>query len=772
MPRHESREDPGVVAEYIRRDKLQRRQMQVAYLRDCRDEQVLPVSAPKRLKGKDGDHPFPPSARAFLTEQIEGHLDDISLLKEEAKGIHLPHRLVAKLKQMKANTEDRLQRKLVHACNNSRWTTVGRTDLIDNRSKRVLTQEEIEALSLGLKFDIGYSATSPANLVRKNNRYNSHNLDSGFRQGLIVFAHAIARSNPSNIPRRHVEALKSLAADTSINISSSDKGGGIVILDNEEYLDKMHALLADNNTYRKVAIGSHAKAASAFEKAARTLLNRCKDSGGSKLKYLLEEDPKTPRMYGLPKTHKENCPLRPITSGVGSAPHRLAKILANPLSGQLGSISGCHVKNSTELLERLVELSTRNKKLASFDVKNLFTNVPIDGSMEAVERTVQNIPDNQLPIPRQYYVKLIRLCVEFNSFQFEGTEYEQITGLAMGSPLSPVLAQLFMEVLEHDHYKKILGPHVIIYRYVDDYFLIVPRRTNLQTLLAKLNAVDPAIQLTLEEEVEGRLPVLDILFIRENNQLLHTVYRKPTNKDDFIHYYSGHAEEVKAQVVKGFYRRAFRICNDQFLQAELDYITNAFNKLRYPRGKLLNWKRQVQQNLSRQQTAPKEKLPWITLPASNATTEVAGLLKGLVNIATPSGTKIGQILKRKQEKQTYSPLSCVYEIPCSKCPDASYIGETRRGFKEKRLSEHQSDVRKMRVTNAMVKHLKLYPDHKPAWDKSKVLYEKLSNADRKLLEACTIATKSTVNSTRGKFPVSEITGQLGMSCVSAAGVQL
>ena len=278
--------------------------------------------------------------------------------------------------------------------------------------------------------------------------------------------------------------------------------------------------------------------------------------------------------------------------------------------------------------------------------------------------------------------------------------------------------------------------------------------------------------MTLEEWVEGRLPVLDILFIRENNQLLHTVYRKPTNKDDFIHYYSGHAEEVKAQVVKGFYRRAFRICNDQFLQAELDYITNAFNKLRYPRGKLLNWKRQVQQNLSRQQTAPKEKLPWITLPASNATTEVAGLLKGLVNIATPSGTKIGQILKRKQEKQTYSPLSCVYEIPCSKCPDASYIGETRRGFKEKRLSEHQSDVRKMRVTNAMVKHLKLYPDHKPAWDKSKVLYEKLSNAERKLLEACTIATRPTVNSTRGRYPVSEITGKLVMSRVPTAGAQL
>ena len=68
----------------------------------------------------------------------------------------------------------------------------------------------------------------------------------------------------------------------------------------------------------------------------------------------------------------------------------------------------------------------------------------------------------------------------------------------------------------------------------------------------------------------------------------------------------------------------------------------------------------------------------------------------------------------------------------SKYLDSSYIGETRRGFKEKRLSEHQADVRKMRVTIAMVKHLK-YPDHKLSWNNSKErkVYEKLSNPDRK-----------------------------------------
>ena len=154
------------------------------------------------------------------------------------------------------------------------------------------------------------------------------------------------------------------------------------------------------------------------------------------------------------------------------------------------------------------------------------------------------------------------------------------------------------------------------------------------------------------------------------------------------------------------------------------------------------------------------------MPALEVKTAIAELLKGLINIATPSGTKIGQVLKRKPAKQTYSPLSCVYEIPCSKCPDASYIGETKRGFKEKRLSEHQADVRKMRTTNALVKHLKSYPDHAPAWDKSRVLYEKLSNANRKLTEACCIATRYNTNVSRGRFPVSQYPARLVMEEIS------
>ena len=60
--------------------------------------------------------------------------------------------------------------------------------------------------------------------------------------------------------------------------------------------------------------------------------------------------------------------MRPITSGVGSAPQRLAKCHAKPLSAVLGSISCSHLKNFADLLDRLRDIDVRGNRMVSFDV--------------------------------------------------------------------------------------------------------------------------------------------------------------------------------------------------------------------------------------------------------------------------------------------------------------------------------------------------------------------------------------------------------------------
>ena len=148
--------------------------------------------------------------------------------------------------------------------------------------------------------------------------------------------------------------------------------------------------------------------------------------------------------------------MRPIISGIGSAPHKLAKVLAKPLTRALGTLSGAHIKNTLELIYQLKEIDMSNKKLASFDVKSLFTNIPIVGALEAISKAVDLLDERTLPMPKSQYLELISLCMHFNAFSFNGQEYAQVSGLAMGSPLSPVAACFYMEHLEEKKKSKIL----------------------------------------------------------------------------------------------------------------------------------------------------------------------------------------------------------------------------------------------------------------------------------------------------------------------------
>ncbi|XP_069989501.1 uncharacterized protein [Penaeus vannamei] len=162
-------------------------------------------------------------------------------------------------------------------------------------------------------------------------------------------------------------------------------------------------------------------------------------------------------MRCLPKVHKPGVPETPITPGIGSAPHRLAKCLAKPLSAAIGVISDSQLKNSADLIRH--------------------------GAIRAVERITGSIVDDELPLPKHHFISLVKLCVDFGFFEFAGEEYQQISGLAMGSPLSAVLACLFMETLERDHYRDIIGRHSTWLRYVDDVLVTVPRSNKTKSVV-------------------------------------------------------------------------------------------------------------------------------------------------------------------------------------------------------------------------------------------------------------------------------------------------
>lgn len=711
------------------------------------DEQVLPRSAPKQLR--NGEKPFTDSAAAYLREGYSNLTNRICELEDARENVDLPPHLMERLGSENSAVKVKLQGKLKCLCDNSEWRKMGRPDIVLNLSNYQLGRIEEEALSLGLKFDTGDDRKKYAEYVSKNYEYSDSDVNKGFTQGVIACYKALAEKQPNTLPFRYKRALIDLNKNKDIVITQADKGGGVVIMNKSDYVEKMCDLLDDETTYEKMNAGYADNEAKKFKSAVRKILVRTEK--GKKLVNLLEEAPRPPRMRGLPKTHKVGIPMRPITSGIGSAPHRLAKRLAKPLSSTLGTISGAHLKNSTDMINRLRNINFSDKIMASFDVKSLFTNVPVEGALKSVKRAIDNISEGDLPVPRADYVKLVTLCVKFGAFTFNDGEYKQHKGLAMGSPLSAVMASLYMETLEVDHFERIMGRSATWYRYVDDVIVIVPKTTNINNKLRMLNNVNSNIQFTIEEEKDGKLPFLDTMIWRSDAVAKFSVYRKNTNKDDFIHYLSAHSRKTKTGVVIGFFLRAIRICSEEYIEEENKYIVQAFKKLRYPEGLILKLKKKAVEIMNRSERNSNnetERRKFLTVPNSNMAHILDDYLTKTTDlkIATSSGTKIGDIVKEKREKDV-NKNSVIYKIPCGGCQKV-YIGETGRGISQ-RTAEHKADIRHHRTSNSLVVHIDQH-SHMPKWKDTIIIQEGLDKRMRKTMEAAFICVNE-VNNHRDGF---------------------
>ena len=182
--------------------------------------------------------------------------------------------------------------------------------------------------------------------------------------------------------------------------------------------------------------------------------------------------------------------------------------------------------------------------MVSFDVKSLFTRVPIQEALQVIEKRLvedDTLEDRILMTPNTI-CHLTELCMKSTYFAFEDNLYEQIEGAPMGSPLSPVIADLYMEHFETmymEHFETMAietaqqRPSLWL-RYVDDTFVIWPHgRDSLEDFLSHINSLRPSIEFTMED---GRLPFLDVLVHKEGQQLTTTVYRKPTHTDRYLNF--------------------------------------------------------------------------------------------------------------------------------------------------------------------------------------------------------------------------------------------
>ena len=186
--------------------------------------------------------------------------------------------------------------------------------------------------------------------------------------------------------------------------------------------------------------------------------------------------------------------------------------------------------------------------MVSFDVVNLFTKVPINEAISIVSELLHKDTTlvERTNLPPDIITDLLKKFLTTTFFKFGDNFYQQTEGAAMGSPLSPVVANIYMEYFENLAIKSTTKKPTIWLRYVDDTFVIWRHgKEQLKGFLEHLNSIKDNIKFTMEEEKQGQLHFLEVLVERVTQQFHTSVFRKPTHTDSYIHYNSNHHPSTK-----------------------------------------------------------------------------------------------------------------------------------------------------------------------------------------------------------------------------------
>ena len=133
--------------------------------------------------------------------------------------------------------------------------------------------------------------------------------------------------------------------------------------------------------------------------------------------------------------------LRPIVSSTGTVNYNLARFLCDPLSPLVLNNYSC--KDTFSFVSQIKNANLSKKFVVSYDVTSLFTNIPLQETIDIAINLIFNHNPN-LNITRKELKKLFLFATSQTHFIFNSNFYNQVDGVAMGSPLAPVLANIFM----------------------------------------------------------------------------------------------------------------------------------------------------------------------------------------------------------------------------------------------------------------------------------------------------------------------------------------
>ena len=335
-----------------------------------------------------------------------------------------------------------------------------------------------------------------------------------------------------------------------------------------EYLQKLDQILGDENKFKKITRDP----TEPLKKKINDLVDKVNAVYDHTKLPKLFGDYRLGYCYGNVKTHKPGNKLRPIISQIPTPTYQIAKKLNEILTPY--TPIAYSVNSPTSFLDLLANDNSMGP-IASLDVESLFTNVPVDRTIQYIlNRVYHNEDTPKCDIPEQIMKELLECCTKEAPFTCpRGNKYCQIDGVAMGSPLGVLFANFFMGSIEEETFRN--HPKPLIYcRYIDDIFVKAEDSDQIENLRQLLMEAS-GLNFTIEHSDNGSLPFLDVLVKeRQDGKFNTTVYVKDTNPGHCLNGISECPPRYKETTIGAYIRRALTHCNEwQSVHKEMERAT-------------------------------------------------------------------------------------------------------------------------------------------------------------------------------------------------------
>ena len=364
-----------------------------------------------------------------------------------------------------------------------------------------------------------------------------------------------------NININTLKNILILLRKNKITVTSADKNIGIILIDTNLYYQLCTEHLIKDNTYKQIEFNPQFMI---LNKAKNVLydLNKNGHISNSLFNSILPKlsNKKLAKFRALIKLHKPNkFGIRPLINCSNTTLAVISKTLDyffKPIVFKHFS----YIKDSQHLIQLTEGIKyKKGLKLFSADFESLYTNIPLDKSINIIMQMVSTSISVDIS-PHAIY-KFLQLVLLNNYFYYEHnnliTFFLQVIGIAMGTSCGPSVANLYLAYFELK-YKMFLDSS-LYFRFIDD----INYTDSHNSITNKFPEIFP--DLILNTITAEKVQFLDLnISFNLDRTLNFDLYTKPTFTGSYLDIRSNHPKHVFKGIIISLVLRIRRICTDDY----------------------------------------------------------------------------------------------------------------------------------------------------------------------------------------------------------------